>query len=155
MVRGYVQMNYTTIVYVALIVNVFVAGLFPEQVGLSDPLGIDNIREQKFDNFDSKTQQYFITQGIYNEDGTPSDNFETFKDLQSVGEDEAGVTVTDLGFSFIDYLKIAWNAFKSTGLFLIAFIVIIFQLPLPIAQFMAPIFSILGIFALVKFIIGR
>lgn len=148
-------MNYTLFIYVALITNVFIAGLFPEQVGLGDPLGIEDIRQQQFTNFDSNTQQYFIQQGVFNADGTVGDNFNTYVELQEAGESESGVVVSDLGFSFLDYFKIAWNAFKSIGIFMMAFIVIIFSLPQSITIFLAPILSTLGIFGLVKFIIGR
>ena len=148
-------MNYTTVVYMAIILNTFIAGLFPEQVGLDDPLGIDNIRQQQFNSFDSNTQAYFVQQGVFNSDGTPAQNFDTYKDLQTAGEQESGVVITDLGFSFTDYFKIAWNAFASIGIFMIAFLVILFQLPLSLAIFVAPIISTLSIFGLVKFIIGR
>lgn len=148
-------MNYTLFVVMAIVVNSFLAGLFPSQLGLDDPLGIESIRQQQFNDFDTNTQNYFVDQGVFNQDGTPGTNFELYEELQTAGEQEAGVIVTDLGLSFTDYFKIAWNAFVSAGVFLIAFIVILFQLPLNLAMFIAPIISILGALSIVKFIIGR
>ncbi len=148
-------MNYQLFLIMALFVNTFLAALFPTQLGLDDPFGIDSIRTQQFNDFDSNTQAYFVEQGVFNADGTPGNNFETYQSLQTVGQGQAGIVITELGFGFTDYLKVAWNSFVNLGVFMIAFIVILFQLPLSIGIFIAPIFSTLGIFSLVKFIIGR
>ena len=99
-------MNYTLVVYMALIVNTFLAVLFPTQLGLGDPLGIEEIRQQQFQSFDANTQSYFVEQGVFNADGTPGEQFSKMEELAKSTEGEGGAIVTSLGFGFLDYLLI-------------------------------------------------
>jgi len=148
-------MNYGIFVVISLVLNVFIAVLFPEYIGLQDPLGITDIRTQQFNELDGNTKSYYINQGVFNADGTPASNFEDLKDIHLAGEQEAGVTLTDFGFSFLDWVKVGINFFKSIGVFFVAFLVIIYNLVPPFNSLLFIPLSIMYMFSWVKFIMGR
>ena len=149
-------MNNDILFTVAMFLNLVISLLYPSVLGLDDPLGLDDIREQKFNELSLSDQQYFISTGIYNSDGTPGNNYDQLKTLTESGQSGQGVTITDTGFGFLDYIKVGLNAMKSLITFAIASIIIMFKLlPTPINMLFGSMFSGLYLYTLAKLIMGR
>lgn len=149
-------MNNDIFFIVAMFLNLAMCLLYPTALGLDDPFGIDSIREQKFNELSAADQNYFIETGVFNADGTPGNNFNELKDLSESGEAGKGVTITDAGFGFLDYIKVGINAIKSLATFAIAAIVIMFKLlPSPLNILFGSLFSGGYLYTFAKLVMGR
>jgi len=141
---------------IGLIVNTLFAVLYPAQIFGDDPLGLNGIKE-------SKLQQYYSVNGsgvigAYNSvtgELEPDDTL--FTDLSgavSSTDGNAGIFGSDT-FGFIDWVKVGWNLLKSALMFVIGFIFMLWSLVYPLNFLIGVPFSILYMFAMVRFIIGR
>jgi len=141
---------------IGLIVNTMFAVIYPEQIFGDDPLGLNGIQEDKL-------QQYYAVNGTavvssYNpETGELERSDALFTDLQGVTtstEGSAGIFGSDT-FSFLDWVKVGWAVLKSALLFVIGFIYLLWNLVYPLNFLIGAPFSMLYIFAMVRFIVGR
>lgn len=148
-------MRYEIFVIISIVMNVFIAGMFPEYVGLDDPGGQTAIVQQKFQALDTNTKEYYIEQGIFNKDGTPAEQYDKLKELAQITETNQGITLTDFGFTFADWLEVGWNYIKSILVFFIASVLIMYNLAAPLNLYIGVPYTLMYIFSWVKFLMGR
>lgn len=141
---------------IGLIVNTMFAVAYPEQIFGNDPLGLNGIQ-------DSKIQTYYNVNGTAVINGYNSVTGELEYDSTLFSDLQSGVTSTEgnagifgsSAYGFIDWVKIGWNLLKSALMFLIGFIYLLWNLTYPLNFLIGAPFSMLYIFAMVRFIVGR
>jgi hypothetical protein len=149
-------MNYGFFLTIGLIVNTFFVVLFPAQTVGADPFGIDEIRAQKFTQLDSRTQEYYIDSGFFDETGQPTAQFDKIEELQNEGTGQVGsASILQGGLSFFDWVKIGWNTVTSLAMFFLGFLALLMNLQAPLNVLVGVPFSFLYIFSAIKFIMGR
>jgi len=143
---------------IGLIVNTLFAVLYPAQIFGDDPLGLSAIADSK-----GAVQQYITVNGTsilgsYNSvsgelefDGTP---LSQLSEVVSSTEGNAGIFDTGV-FAFIDWVKVGFNLLKSALMFIIGFIFLLWNLVYPLNFLIGVPFSVMYMFAMIKFIIGR
>lgn len=141
---------------IGLIVNSLFAVLYPEQIFGDDPLGIDAIKQEKINeyytagglspisSYNSTSEQLIINGDLFGE----------MKDSVVSTEGDAGIFGTDT-FSFIDWVKVGWGLLKSALMFVLGFIFMLWSLVYPLNFLIGVPFTMLYIFAMVRFIVGR
>lgn len=139
--------------FVAIVYTV----LFPTQILGDDPTGLDGVTNDKIKEYIVAQNSSYIL-GINEDTGeilTRDGKFEDINDLIGATDNNAGVITTDLGFGFLDYLKVGWALFKSLLRFLLAFIYLAWSLPNPL-NILVGLPLIFGyIFSGVKFLANR
>lgn len=149
-------MKHELIFIVGIMVNVYIAVLFPTMVGLDDPFGIDAIRTQKFQDLSVNDQEYFIDNGIFDSSGNPSGDYkDKLQELNAIGQGDSGLIITDLSFGFLDFVKVALRSIETILTFFIAFCVLIFNLTAPFNVLLGIPLSTLYIYSTGKLIMGR
>ena len=141
---------------IGLIVNTLFAVLYPAQIFGTDPLGLNGIQQDRLQQYYSVNGTAIIT-GYDSTTGELIPDDALFEDLQSgvsSTEGSAGIFGSDT-FSFVDWVKIGWNLMKSALMFLIGFIFLLWNLAYPLNFLIGAPFSMLYIFAMVRFIMGR
>ena len=143
----------------SLIISVFIALIFPAQVGLSDPLGLDEIREQKFNeskNFDGSLEEYYINDstGFFTTDGNLKRLDSDVKNASAVQQSGDQSVITDAGFGFLDYIRVIGNAIQSIFIFLTIPVVLFFNMGYPY-NYISLIYSLLYIASIFAFLLGR
>jgi len=139
---------------VGLIVNTLFAVLYPAQIFGDDPLGLTGIKNDKL-------QQYYTVNGTgvisgYT-DGELEHNKGVFSELSSATsstEGDSGLLIGDL-FSFVDWVKVGFNLIKTALMFIIGFVFLLWNLVYPLNFLIGVPFSILYMFSLASYIIGR
>jgi len=141
---------------IGLFVNVLFAVNYPSQIFGDNPLGLDQTQ-------DSRVQQYYSVNGtaiLGSYDTTTgqlkSDDslFENFNEVMDATDDEKGFWGTDL-FQFVDWLKIGWKLIVATFMFIVGFIFLLWTMVYPLNFLIGVPFSVLYLFALVRFIVNR
>ena len=143
---------------IGLIVNTLFAVLYPAQIFGDDPLGLNAIQDSK-----GTVQQYISVNGTgilgsYNsvtgELERDDTLFNQMTDTIGSTEGSAGIFGTGV-FAFIDWVKVGFNLLKSMLMFIVGFIFLLWNLVYPLNFLIGVPFSIMYLFAMVKFIIGR
>lgn len=141
---------------IGLMVNVFFAVLYPSQI----------FGNERFDLTGETTndlQQYLTVNGTsylgtYNETtGTLNQNenmFTQLKDSVTSTEGDAGFFSGDL-FGIFDWVKTGFELIKMALMFLIGFIWLLWNLTYPLNFLIGVPFSILYIYGIVGFMLGR
>ena len=149
-------MKLDIILIIGIVVNTMFAVLYPAQIFGDDPLGLSGVTDERINDYytvnnsgiinsyDSDTQQL----GYNNE--LMSDLSESVQVTDGSGQ----IFGSDL-FAFIDWVSIGWKLLKTAMMFLIGFIVLLWNLVYPLNFLIGVPFSVLYIYAITKFIIGR
>jgi hypothetical protein len=138
-------------------VGIFYTVLFPAQILGDDPTGLDGVRNDKIKEYISAQNSSYILgfNDVTGEILTRDGKFQDIEGLIDATDNNAGVITTDLGFGFLDYIKVGWALLKSLLRFLLAFIYLSWSLPNPL-NILVGLPLIFGyIFAGVSYIMGR
>lgn len=141
---------------IGLIVNTLFAVLYPAQIFGDDPLGINGIKQEKLQQYYSVNGSSIIN-GYNTETGEIIKSDELFNDLTgAVGstDGDSGLLIGDL-FSFVDWVKVGFNLLKTMFMFVIGFVFLLWQLVYPLNFLIGVPFSMLYMFALASYIMGR
>lgn len=149
-----------TFLPIALMTSVFIAVLFPTTVGLADPFGIDEIRAQNAGNstvLAGNLNNYYANEsvGFFTNDGNVVKTDDQIEDIINLPSSGDQTVFSDVGFGFLDYVKIAFNAAKSLFTFLVIPVILLFNMGYPFNILFALPYSLLYIFSLVSYILGR
>ena len=141
---------------IGLIVNTIFVVLYPTQILGSDPLGLSG-------QTDPLLQQYYSVNGSgaissYNSiTGEVEYNNQLYSDVEGAitsTEGDAGIFASTF-FAIVDWIKTAMNVIKTIAMFVLGFIVLLFNLSYPFNILIGVPFALLYIFSIVSFIIGR
>ncbi len=138
--------------------SAFIAVLFPVQVGLSDPLGLDAIRVQNFNDgiVDSTNLATYYTNGtFFDKNGDVIKLDSKIKDSIQVPAEGDQSVVTDTGFGFLDYPRIITNAIISLIIFLTIPVIIMFNMGYPLNILFSMTYGGLFLFNILAWILGR
>jgi len=141
---------------IGLIVNTLFAVLYPAQIFGDDPLGLSGVEDARLNEYYTVNDTGVIN-GYNSQTGELLYNNEVFsdmKDANSVTDGSGQIFGSDL-FAFIDWIGVGWKLLKSVMMFLIGFIFLLWSLIYPLNFLIGIPFSLLYIFSIVKFIIGR
>jgi hypothetical protein len=138
-------------------VTIIYTVLFPAQILGDDPTGIDGIQNLKIKEYIAAQNSSYLI-GVNEETGeiiTRDDKFIDINSLIGATDNDAGVITTDLGFGFLDYIKVGWALLKTLLRFLLGIIYLSWSLPNPL-NILIGLPLIFGyIYAGVGYIIGR
>jgi len=141
---------------IGLMVNVLFAVIYPAQIFGDDPLGLSGIKESKLQEYYSVDGEGMI--GAYNsETGELMQDTTMFTDFDNVISSTDGDSQffgSDL-FTFIDWLTIGWSLLKSTFMFIVGFVYLLWNLIYPLNFLIGVPFSLLYIYSMVRFIVNR
>ena len=151
-------MKLDTFLIIGLIVNVLFAVVFPTQIFGDDPFGLTEIESNK-----NELAQYYTVNGTsiitgYNDEtGELIVNDDTFTDMAGVvssTEGDSGLFGSDT-FAFVDWVKVGFSSIKTILMFLVGFIKLLLFLPTPLNILIGIPFSLLYVYSIVSFIMGR
>ena len=141
---------------IGLIVNTLFAVLYPAQIFGTEPLGLNS-------EVNVQTEQYYsvngtsVVSGYNTETGelTRDDSmFNVMQDAVTATDGSAGILTTEV-FGWIDWVKVGFNLLKTMLMFVIGFIFLLWNLAYPFNFLIGVPFSMLYIFGMSSFIIGR
>ncbi len=143
----------------SLMISLFIALIFPGEVGLADPLGLDEIREQKFNesrNFDGSLSEYFINQstGFFTTSGELKKTDSDIRNASAVQQSGDQSVITTAGFGFLDYIRVIGNAIQSIFIFLAIPVVLFFNMGYPY-NYISLIYSLMYMVGIFSFLLGR
>lgn len=148
-------MRLDLILIIGLIVNTLFAVLFPGQIFGDDPLGINGIKESKFSQYYNVNGSGLITGYQNGSLIVNNDQFDQFEDAVTSTDGEAGLFGVGELFSFIDWVKVGFNLIKTAFMFIVGFILLLWQLVYPLNFLIGVPFSLLYMFAIASYIMGR
>jgi len=145
-------------IIMSLTISSFIALLFPVEVGLADPLGLNAERTQSFTDsliLSGGLDVYYTDGTFFDSDGNVIKLDENIKDSIGVPAEGDQSVVTDTGFGFLDYPRIVANAFSSFIIYLIIPVLLMFNLGYPFNLMFSLIYGGSFIFAILSWILGR
>lgn len=141
---------------IGLMVNTMMAVMYPNQIFGNAPLDMSstldaNLGEYITVNSTSDLGSYNAVSGQveYN-----SQIFGNLKNTVTSTEGKEGIFSSDL-FSIVDWVKTGMNSIKTAAMFVIGFIVLLFNLAYPFNLLIGIPFAALYSFSIVAFIMGR
>lgn len=143
---------------ISLIMSAFIAVIFPTEVGLADPLGLDAIRVQNFNDgiIDSSNLATFYTDGVFfDSNGNPIKLDAQVRAAALVPSEGDQSVVTDTGFGFLDYPRIVLNFLGSLIVFLTIPVIILFNMGYPLNILFSATYGGLFMFSILSYILGR
>lgn len=139
------------------VIAMFIAVLFPTEVGLADPLGLDEIREQNFANnaITNGLASYYDDGTFFDANGNPVKLDATLKGIGQVPAEGQQSVVTDEGFGFLDYPRIVLNIIISFIIFSFVPIILFFNMGYPLNLLFSSLYGgVMGL-AIASYILGR
>ncbi len=142
-----------------LMISVMIALIFPAQVGLEDPLGLDEIRAQKFNdtkNFGGGVGQYYTngSTGFFTQDGVLKRLDGDVVNATNRQQQGDQTVLTETGFGFLDYIRVIGNAIQSIFVFLTIPLLLFFNMSYPY-NMVSLIYALLYMASIFAFLLGR
>ncbi len=150
-------MKLDIILIIGLIVNTLFAVIYPTQIFGDDPLGLSENTNSDLSNYITVNGDGLI-QGYDSTTGELTSNSEGFNDLSNAvtsTEEDAGVLAFSETFGFVDWVKTGFKLIKTALMFVVGFIFLLWQLVFPLNFLVGIPFSLLYIYSMASFIIGR
>lgn len=138
--------------------SAFIAVIWPTEVGLSDPLGLDAIIVQNFNNgiIDSSNLASYYKDGVFfDSNGNPLKLDSQVRDSTQLPAEGDQSVVTDAGFGFLDYVRVAFNFLNSLLIFLTIPIIVFFNMGYPLNILYSATYGGLFVFSIVSYMLGR
>lgn len=141
---------------IGLVVNTLFAVLYPAQIFGDDPLGISGETNQEVSTYFSVNGTSVLT-GYDSETGQLQRDdslFTKLGDAATSTDGDSGIFTTDV-FGFVDWVKIGFGLIKAIIMFIVGFVYLLWTLVYPLNFLIGIPFSVMYLFSIASFIIGR
>lgn len=144
---------------IALMINILIVGIMPDAVGFVqyDTNKFPNQKSFRESNLDSLNDYYTNDSlDLFSSNGTLKDQSKKLSNLTTIGSTGDQVTIGEaFGFAALDYIKVGFQFLKQIFIFAFATNILLFSLAAPMNLYLGLLFTMLEIFALISFVLGR